>query len=55
MRKRSRGKTRSRRASALRRESERALREQIRRLLAKPMAQRTHFLRIRLPGGGSAL
>jgi hypothetical protein len=41
--------------SALRRESERALREQIRRLLAKPMHERTHFLRVRLPGGGSAL
>ena len=41
--------------SALRRESDRALREQIRRLLALPMEQRTHFLRVRLPGGGSAL
>lgn len=41
--------------SALRRESDRALREQIRRLLALPMERRTHFLRVRLPGGGSAL
>ena len=41
--------------SALRRESDRALREQIRRLLALPLEQRTHFLRVRLPGGGSAL
>jgi hypothetical protein len=40
---------------ALRRESELDLREQIRRLLAKPMSERTHFLRARLPGGGSAL
>jgi hypothetical protein len=40
---------------ALRRESARALREQIRRLLARPMHERTHFLRLRLPGGGTAL
>ena len=40
---------------ALKLESDRVLREQIRRLLAKPMAERTHFLRVRLPGGGSAL
>ncbi len=40
---------------ALARESERAQREQIRRLLALPMNRRTHFLRVRLPGGGSAL
>jgi hypothetical protein len=39
----------------LKKESEAALRDQIRRLLAKPMAERTHFLRSRLPGGGSAL
>ena len=41
--------------SALARESERALVEQIRRLLALPPEQRTHFLRVRLPNGGSAL
>ena len=41
--------------SALRRESDRALLEQIRRLLALPMEQRMNFLRKRLPGGGSAL
>ena len=49
--------TRSRVAelAALKRESERVLREQVRRLLSKPMSERTHFLRVRLPGGGSAL
>jgi hypothetical protein len=40
---------------ALRRETELDLVRQIRRLLAKPMAERTRFLRVRLPGGGSAL
>ncbi|MEI7891965.1 MAG: hypothetical protein WCI05_02675 [Myxococcales bacterium] len=40
---------------ALKLESERDLRDLIRRLLALPMNQRTHFLRKRLPGGGSAL
>jgi hypothetical protein len=40
---------------ALRTESELDLRAQIRRLLALPMAERTHFLRVRLPGGGTAL
>ena len=41
--------------TALARESERALVQQIRRLLALPPEQRTHFLRVRLPNGGSAL
>ncbi|MEQ1855912.1 MAG: hypothetical protein ABL963_05530 [Longimicrobiales bacterium] len=41
--------------SALRKESDRALVEQIRRQLALPPERRTHFLRKRLPGGGSAL
>ena len=41
------------RASALRRESERALVDQIRRLLALPMNKRVNFLRKRRPGGGS--
>jgi len=40
---------------ALKKESERAEIEQIRRLLALPMNRRTHFLRVRLPNGGSAL
>ena len=50
-------RTQGRRAQleALRRETDRELEELIRRLLAKPMAERTHFLRRRLPGGGSAL
>jgi hypothetical protein len=45
----------SRRAAlkALKAESERALIDQIRRLQALPMNQRTHFLRVRHPGGGS--
>ncbi len=41
--------------AALEKESERAQLEQIRRLLALPMNKRTHFLRVRLPNGGSAL
>jgi hypothetical protein len=41
--------------SALRRESERAVVEQIRRLLALPPSRRTNFLRKRLPNGGSAI
>jgi hypothetical protein len=41
--------------AALKKESDRAEREQIRLLLALPMNRRTHFLRVRLPNGGSAL
>jgi hypothetical protein len=50
-----REKTRQKKLEALKRESERALREQIQRLLRKPANQRTHFLRKRLGGGASAL
>jgi hypothetical protein len=50
-----RARTRKARLRALKKENERALLQQIRRLLALPMNRRTHFLRVRLPGGGSAL
>jgi hypothetical protein len=43
------------RKSPLERECDRALVEQIRRLLALPMNKRTHFLRVRHPRGGSHL
>jgi hypothetical protein len=48
-------KNRKAQEAALKRETERALTEQIRRLLALPMNKRTHFLRVRHPGGGSHL
>jgi hypothetical protein len=41
--------------AALRRESDRALVELIRRRLALPPEKRTHFLRKRLASGGTAL
>ena len=44
-----------RKASPLKRESDRALVQQIRRLLALPPSKRTNFLRVRLPNGGSAI
>jgi hypothetical protein len=46
---------RARKKSALRKESDRALVEQIRRLLALPMEKRTGFLRRRRPFFGSSL
>jgi len=49
------GKNRKKQLQALKKESERNLIEQIRRLLTLPMNRRTHFLRKRLPGGGSCL
>ncbi len=48
-------KSRRARLQALKKENERALRAQIRRLLSLPMNKRTHFLRVRLPFGGSSL
>jgi hypothetical protein len=48
-------KDRKKQLKALKKESERMLIEQIRRQLALPMNRRTHFLRQRLPGGGSCL
>ncbi len=41
--------------SALRQESELALRDLIRRRLALPVEKRLNFLRVRRPGGGSHL
>ncbi|MBY0506673.1 MAG: hypothetical protein K2X03_22330 [Bryobacteraceae bacterium] len=41
--------------AAMRQASEQDLRQMIRRQLALPMNQRTHFLRLRLPNGGSCL
>jgi hypothetical protein len=43
------------RLKALKKANEQALNDQIRVLLALPMNKRTHFLRKRLPGGGSCL
>ena len=47
--------SRKKQLDALRVESDRALIETIRRLLAKPMQERTHFLRKRVGIRGSAL
>jgi hypothetical protein len=47
--------TRKEKLAALKAESDLALRDMIRRLLAKPMNERTHFLRKRIRYGGSAL
>lgn len=41
--------------AALARESDRQLDDLIRRRIAMPLEQRMHFLRRRLPGGGSSL
>jgi hypothetical protein len=53
--KRKKSPTRKEQLDALKKESERALVDQIRRLLALPMNKRTHFLRVRHPAGGSHL
>jgi hypothetical protein len=50
-----RKKDRKKQLTELRKESKHILIEQIRRQLALPMNRRTHFLRKRLPGGGSCL
>jgi hypothetical protein len=52
------GKHSNRRAAvlnALRKESDQALTELIRRRLALPVEKRMNFLRVRIPGGGSHL
>ncbi len=46
---------RARELRLLRTATARELDDLIARLLAKPMHERTHFLRRRMPGGGSAL
>ena len=55
MKKASRNKKRALALSALRKESDRALVDLIRRRLALPVEKRMNFLRVRLPGGGSCL
>ena len=49
------GKKRKAALSALRKESDRALIDLIRRRLALPIEKRMNFLRVRIPGGGSHL
>ena len=53
--KRSKGHKRRTVMTALRRESDRDLIDLIRRRLALPVEKRMHFLRVRLPNGGSCL
>jgi hypothetical protein len=55
VKKASRNKKRALALSALRKESDRALVDLIRRRLALPVEKRMNFLRVRLPGGGSCL
>ncbi len=50
-----RHKKREEALAALRKESERAELDLIRRRLALPVAKRLNFLRVRRPGGGSHL
>jgi hypothetical protein len=51
----SKGNSKAESLEVLHRENERAVREQIRRLLSLPINKRTHFLRVRVRPGGSAL
>ena len=53
--KKPRSQARRKALDAIRQESDRQLEELIRRRLALPIEQRMHFLRKRLPGGGSCL
>jgi hypothetical protein len=55
MRRKKRAESRSKALDALRAETEHDLAEQIRRLLALPMNERTHFLRKRVGIGASSL
>lgn len=55
MRKTNRGQHRNAALAALRKESERAELDLIRRRLKLPVAKRMNFLRARRPGGGSHL
>ena len=55
MKKSNRDKKRRVALAALRKESELALGDLIRRRLALPVERRMNFLRVRLPGGGSHL
>lgn len=48
-------RVRQRKLAALKKESQRDLKDLVRRRLALPMEARTNFLRVRLPGGGSCL
>ena len=55
MRKTTRRRNRESALADLRKESDRALIEMIRRRLALPLEKRMNFLRVRVPGGGSHL
>lgn len=55
MKKRRRKEQRKAALAALRKESDRALVDLIRRRLALPVESRLNFLRVRIPGGGSHL
>ena len=55
MNKKSQKKNREAALTALRKESDLALTDLIRRRLALPVEKRMNFLRVRVPGGGSHL